>query len=247
MKVVIKKDLKKLLPGFAMYVMAGIALLIIASAAVFIGNINLTVTALYLFFIAGVVAIAYFILKGSMLFRKNLLDEAYLKDCLNRGCDYRTFMTGKILCTFAESLIILTEYTLFLLISLKLALAKLPEISDELGSTQLQLNEVFGTSSKLNWLGAYFELLFLIAALTGLSYLAFGLCYTYFMKGKYAIPASLMTLFCVVWIFWKIFDFLIPQTGLASVLGSIIYTGVIAVAVTIISIQVVSKKRFELI
>ncbi|MBQ8281538.1 MAG: hypothetical protein IJZ25_03945, partial [Lachnospiraceae bacterium] len=95
LKVLLKKDIRALLPGFVMFFMAGIALAIMCLFGIFTGNGDFTVTALYIFFYAIIIVLVYNVIKGADLYRNNLSDEKYLSGIWDKGVNQKNFIIGK--------------------------------------------------------------------------------------------------------------------------------------------------------
>ena len=250
LKVLLKKDIRALLPGFVMFFMAGIALAIMCLFGIFTGNGDFTVTALYIFFYAIIIVLVYNVIKGADLYRNNLSDEKYLSGIWDKGVNQKNFIIGKMIWTWILAAITVTEYVTGMVLMSLLAFKKLPGVSDEVGTQGFfgGLDRAFGDSGPLTIFLSYITILFVIAGITAMTYLAFELCYRYFMRGRYAMIASIMTLFCIFWIVWKIFDFIVPEKGIPSIIGTSVYAiviGVVSVIIHLVTAPKINKSTIE--
>lgn len=244
LQVLMKKDIKVLLPGIVMFLMAGIALFIMSMFGVLTDNGDFTVTVLYIFIIALAVVLVYNTFKGANLYRKNLSDEEYITPLQNKGITARGFALGKMIWTWIITALTLTFYLILLAISIFSAFAKLSAINEEIGKNSLfnDLDRLIKSADFLNVFLSYAALLLVVAGITAFVYLAFELCYKYFIRGKYAVVASTMTVFCMFWIIWKIFDFIVPETGIASIVGTAVFATVVCIICVVIHLATAPKK-----
>ncbi len=222
-KLLIKKDLKSLLPGFAMFVAAGIAMLLTCLLAVFSGNGNFAVSAITVFFYVLLAAVVYTAVKGADVLRRNYKDDTYLEKIRSGIKDHREFLILKLLQSLFMQAFLVTEYVLFIAIVLTVGEKKLNTGEGNLDILE-RLKE--GTDSSLGIVNAflvYLEVLAIACGVTALAFLAFTLCYKCFLREKYAFGASLMTFFSMLWIVWKIFDLMIPNKGTAALIGTVLF------------------------
>ena len=223
MKFLIKKDLKYTLPGFAMFVMAGLALTIISAAGIFSGNGNFAISALYIFFYAMIIAVVYNAVHGADILRKNLGDDVYMEKIEAEGMDSGSFLLLKLIQSWGMGLFLIMEYMLLFGLMLVLAEKKLGEKDGMLGLFDKLRDSMGNMPSGLAALMAVLEGIMLSTAVVSLCFLAFSLCFKFFLRGKYAFPASLMSTLTLLWLVWKIFDFLIPDGGMIAVCGTIMF------------------------
>lgn len=246
LKVLLKKDIKELLPGFVMFVMAGIALCIMCLFGIFTGNGNFAVTAIYVFFYALILAFVYHVIKGANLYRKNLSDAPYLRAAAEKNLTPKRFILGKMLWTWILAAVSVAEYLAGILLMAAVAFARLPEVEEEIRKQGFfsQLEKSFGSITPLTVILACLALFLVIAAVTSMAYLAFELCFLYFIRGRYALIASLMTFFCIFWVVWKIFDFIVPVSGIFSLIGTAVYAAVICGVCVLIHLLTAAKKIY---
>lgn len=236
----LKKDIRGWLPGAAMYIMAGIGLFIMCAFGIFTGNGDFAVTALSIFVIALVIAIVYHLFKGANCYRKNLSDEEYLKALTEKGVSSKGLLLGKMLWTWILCAVTTTEYIFLMAAVLFLSKHNYPD--DTLIKDLEELfSEVLGELSVGTMFLIYVELILMIQGLTAMVYLAFGLCYRYFIRGKYGFVASLMTAFSIFWVFWKIYDLVVPVSGIGSSIGSMVFGIVLGIICTLIHLWVIDK------
>ncbi len=244
MKILLKKDIKALLPGFAMLFVAGIVLCVMCLFGIFTGNGNFTVTAVYLYFIALIPVFAYTVIKGANLYRQNLSDSNYLNSLAERNIKPASFIMGKMLWSWAMGAVLVTEYLMGSLAMTVLAFKLLPAEYGSQGFVH-EFEDAFVSLEPLNLLALFAAMITVTAGLTAMTYLAFELCYMYFIRGKYSFIASVMTLFCIFWIVWKIFDFTVPQKGIMSTIGTALYGAVIGIICVIIHLLTASRKIYK--
>lgn len=245
MKVLLKKDIKALLPSFAMLVMAGFALCVMCLFGIFTGNGNFAVTAIYVFFIALIPAFAYTVLKGANLYRMNLSDTVYLSSIKDKGVTVKSFILGKQLWTWILGAIIATEYLIGSLVATALAFKMLPSGNGNDQGFAPEFKDALGGMGAIDMILSYPAVLFITAGVTSVAYLAFELCFVYFIRGRYALIASLMTFFSMFWVVWKIYDFVVPVSGVMSIMGTAIYGAVICTICTLLHLKTASKKIFK--
>lgn len=247
MKYIIKKDLRALLPGFVSSFMAGAGLLIITLFASFTGNGNLAMTSFTLFFIALVMINVYLIFKNAILYRNNLGDDKYIEDMQKHNIGYMFHSSVKVISCFVQCFVIVTEYLLFFLIGLSAASGRIDLFGEELSKNDIGtvISRSFGGKSPAAMLLTYVGIIFILLVVVTAAFAAFGLCYTYFIRGKYAGIAGTMTFFSLFWIEWKLYDTIVPTGGNAEIPISILVCIVLAVINSVITIFIVSKKRFD--
>jgi len=244
LKFVIKKDLRALLPGFAMFVTGGIAMLIITAFALFSGNGNFAVTAMYIFLFAPAAVIIYVSVRGADVFRKNLLDLNYPDVFVQEGISVRRFVIYKLCEAFVMGAALLIEYVLFIAVSIFLAEKKFAGNSDMTGFLD-RMKE--GTGINFNpgtMFLVFLELVSVLFCVTALVFLAFSLCYKFFLRYKYAFGASILTSLTMFWVVWKIFDTIVPAKGMMSIVGTILFallSGMVLSAVLVL----LSDRLFE--
>lgn len=246
LKVLLKKDIKELLPGFVMFAMAGIALCVMCLFGIFTGNGNFAVTAIYVFLFALILVFVYHVMKGANLYRKNLSDTAYLQAAAEKKVTPKTFILGKMLWTWILAAVSVTGYLAGIVIMAAAAFHKLPVVEEEIRKQGFfsQLGKAFGSIAPLNVVLSYIALVLVVAAVTSMAYLAFALCWMYFIRGRYAVIASLMTFFCIFWVVWKIFDFIVPVSGILSIVGTAVYAAVICGICVLVHLLTAAKKIF---
>jgi len=238
LKFLIKKDLKYTLPGFAMFVMAGLALMIISAAAILSGNGNFSVSALYIFFYATIIAVVYNAVHGADILRKNLSDDAYMEKIAANSFEPGRFLLLKIIQSWAMGIFLVAEYVILFGAMLILAEKKLGEKDGMLGLFD-KLKESFGNvPGPAAALMAVLEAMMLSTAAVSLCFLAFALCFKYFLRGKYAFMASLMSTLTMLWVIWKIFDFLVPTGGMLAVTGTVLFCFMLSAVFSFIYIRV---------
>ncbi|MGN0165917.1 MAG: hypothetical protein ACI39R_07015 [Lachnospiraceae bacterium] len=246
LNVLMKKDIKILLPGIVMFLMAAVALCVMCVFGIFTGNGNFTVTAIYVFFFAMIIVCVYNVFKGANLYRKNLSDADYLKSVADRNITSKQFILGKMLWTWTVTAVSLTVYLAGFVSMVFVASNMLPETTDEMEKQEFTsfIPETFADMDFLKGVLSYIVLLAVVAGITAMVYMAFELCFMYFIRGRYAVIASIMTIFCIFWIIWKVFDFIVPVSGMGAMLGTIIYALVIGAICIIIHLLTAAKKIF---
>lgn len=249
MKYVVKKDLRPLLPAFASAFMAGVGLSLITLFAAFSGNGDFTTTALMFFFIAMILVSAYIIFKNAILYRNNLGDDEYMKGLLQNNITHVQFPAYKMISALIQCLILITEYIILFGICVFVATKKI-----QLFDRVLAKNDFFsivayitGNQSVPGTISTYLEIVFMAFAVATIAFSAYGLCYTYFIRGKYAGIAGIMTFFPMFWLAWKIYDTLVPTVGDTKTIISILVCLVFIVLNFVINIFVVSRKRYKLL
>lgn len=242
LKALLKKDIRGWLPGAVMYIMAGIGLFLMCAFGIFTGNGDFVVTALSIFVIALILAMVYHLFKGANCYRKNLSDAEYLNALSQKGVTCKGMLLGKMFWTWIVCVITITEYVLFIAFVLFLSKNNYPDdtLIKELRKLFSEAMGEFGTGTIIL---VYFELVLLMLGLTALVYLAFGLCYRYFIRGKYGFVASLMTAFSMFWVFWKLAGFAIPASGIGSYIGSMIFGVLLGIICTFIHLWVTDKEE----
>ena len=227
-----------------MFVTGGIALLIITAFGLFSGNGNFAVTALYIFIFAIAAAVVYTAVKGADTLRKNLLHADYRDIYEKQGYSRRRFLFFKLLQSWLAGVLLVTEYVLFLGMMLVLAEKKFSGNRDMSGFLD-RMKEGAGVDFGFGTMFlVYLELSGICMAVTALCFLAFSLCYKFFLRYKYAFGASLLTSLTMFWVAWKIFDFTVPVKGIMSIAGALIYALVLCAVLTCI-LLLLADKLFE--
>ena len=240
--VLLKKDIRGWLPGAVMYIMAGFGLVIMCAFGIFTGNGDFAVTALSILIVALVIAIVYHLFKGANCYRRNLSDEQYLNHLCENSIESKGMLIGKMLWTWIISVITVTEYMILMTIILYLSEHKYPDDTLIIDLENLFEGAIGELSVKTIFI-VYLELVFMLLGLTSLVYLAFGLCYRYFIRGKYGFIASTMTTFSMFWVFWKIYNLLVPSSGMGSVIGGILSGLILGIICTLIHVWVINKEE----
>ncbi len=236
MKIMIKKDLRALLPGFAMFVMAGLGLFVISAFGILSVNGNFAVSALYVFVFLFFAAIVYTALKGADNYRKRLPDSDYNLALEKNGVYGVRGLVLRLCQSFIMEIILLTEYFLLFSVLIFMAEKKLADDSGMLGLFD-RVKEKAGISMGFGAvLLLYLELLAFSVLAVSLAFLAFSLCYKFFLRVKYAFMASIMTSLTMFWVIWKLYDFMVPKSGLASLTLSIVYALIVCSILSLIFI-----------
>lgn len=258
MSIVVKKDLKKLLPPFASAIMAGLGLAVITVFAAMMENGDFAITALVLFFIAMLVVNIYTMYKNATLFRDNLLDEAYLKALVDKGLDYKTFAVNKMLVAIIQCIVLVTEYLLLFIVSFLIANSKISLFGEEIAKKDMSFfavlfdnqstmySSLFGGSGAALFL-VYLEWLFLVIAATVVCFAAYGLCHTYFIRGRYRGVAGFMTFSTIFWLVWKLYDLFVPTDGALRTPLAILYCVAVSAGLGFVVVKVVTKKTFKVL
>ena len=241
MKFLIKKDLKYTLPGFAMFVMAGLALAIISAVGVFSGNGNFAISALYIFFYAMIIAVIYNALHSADVFRKNLGDDSYMEKITANGIDSNHFLLFKIIQSWFMGIFLVVEYMLLFGMMLLLAENKLGEKNGVLGLFDKLRDSMGNIPGAVAAIMALIEGMMLSTAVVSLCFLAFSLCFKFFLRGQYAFIASLMSTLTMLWVIWKIFDLLVPSGGILAVLGTILFCFMLSAIFSFIYIRIMKN------
>ena len=238
LKFLIKKDLKYMLPGFAMFVMAGLALCLISAVGIFSGNGNFAISALYIFFYAMLVAVIYNAVHGANILRKNLGDDAYMKKISDGKLEGGQFFFFKLLQSWGMGIILVLEYMLLFGAMLLLAEKKLGEKNGVLGLFDKLKDSMDNVPGGVAALLVMIEGILLSMAVVSLCFLAFSLCFKFFLRGQYAFAASLMSTLTMLWLIWKVFDLLVPSGGILAVLGTILFCFMLSALFSFIYIRI---------
>lgn len=246
MKILIKKDIKKLLPAYASAIMAGVGLTLITLMAALSGNGGFTTTALMLFFVAMILVNVYIMYKNATLFRDNLSDIDYLKAITDKGLDSHSFAFNKLVLAIIQTTSLVSEYMLLFIVCFFIANSKISLFGDELAKNDLGfIKDIFAGESLVQGLLSYVDMLFMAMAFTVVCFAAYGLCHTYFIRGRYKSVAGLMTFFTMFWLVWKIYDLFVPTQSPLRTIITVIYCVAVTSGLGMVVTRLVSKKSFK--
>ena len=224
-----------------MFVMAGLALAIISAAGIFSGNGNFAISALYIFFYAMIIAVVYNAVHGADILRKNLGDDAYMEKIATEHFESGRFLMFKIVQSWAMGIFLVIEYMLLFGTMLVLAEKKLDAKDGMLGLFDKLKDSMGDVPGAVAAVMAVIEGMMLSTAAVSICFLAFALCFKYFLRGKYAFMASLMSTLTMLWAIWKVFDLLVPSGGILAVLGTILFCFMLSAIFSFIYIRIMKN------
>lgn len=246
MRMILKKDVKSLLPGFAMFVTAGVALLIVMFIPVMTGNGNLATTTLNMIYLVAWAAVYLYIpIKGANLFRKNLREKKYVEDVFSSGCTEGKFLTCKLLWSMIQMFFIYAEYMLIYKFTGFLAAKRIDGVLEGMFAEKILNAELAEAVGLAETVAAGLETACVLLMLCTMFYFAFGLSDSFFMSGKFSTYACFTVSFCIYWGVTKIVKLVVPD-GIKSgfAVRSLIMI-LLAVLFTALNLRLVVRKRIR--
>lgn len=246
MRMILKKDIKSLLPGFAMFVTAGVALLIVMFVPIMTGNGNLATTTLNMIYLVAWAAVYLYIpIKGANLFRKNLRDKKYMEEIFSSGCTDGKFLAAKLLWSMIQMFFIYAEYMLIYKFTGFLAAKRIDGVLDGMFAEKILNAELAEAAGLVEIAAAGLETVCVLLMLCTMFYFAFGLSDSFFMSGKFSTYACFTVSFCIYWGVTKVIKIVVPdgiKNGYA--IRSLIMV-LLAVLFIVLNLRLVIKKRIR--
>ncbi len=246
MRLFLKKDIKSLLPGFAMFVTAGVALLIVMFIPIMTGNGNLATTTLNMIYLVAWAAVYLYIpIKGANLYRKNLRDENYVTDMFSTGCTGTKFLLAKMLWSMIQMILVYAEYMLIYKFTGFLAAKRIEGIKDGLFAEKILNAELAEAAGIAETASAGLEVICVLVMLCTMFYFAFGLSDSFFMSGKFSTYACFTVSFCIYWGVTKIINLVVSDEMANGFAVRSLIMIILAGLFVVLNLRLVVRKRLK--